>query len=65
MLSVGFLRAAEETPPGIRSIGRVAEVRSRTAVRRLDAPHLLKDVFEERKFRDGKPVSAHQRKAAA
>ena len=33
--------------------------------RRLDAPHLLKDVFEERKFRDGKPVSDHQRKAAA
>ena len=33
--------------------------------RRLDAPNLLKDVFEERKFRDGKPVSAHQRKAAA
>ena len=33
--------------------------------RRLDAPHLLKDVFEERKFRDAKPVSAHQRKAAA
>ena len=39
----------------------VAEKRFRT----LDAPHLLKDVFEERKFRDGKPLSAHQRKAAA
>ena len=25
--------------------------------RRLDAPHLLKDVFEGRKFEDGKPVS--------
>ena len=33
--------------------------------RRLDAPHLLKGVFEGRKFEDGKPVSAHQRKAAA
>ena len=33
--------------------------------RRLDAPHLLKDVYEGRQFRDGKPVSPHQRKAAA
>ena len=33
--------------------------------RRLDAPHLLKDVFEERKFEDGKPVSTQQRKNAA
>ena len=33
--------------------------------RRLDAPHLLKDVFEERKFRDGKPVLPNQRKVAA
>ena len=30
--------------------------------RRLDAPHLLKDVFEGRKFKDGKPVSTQQRK---
>ena len=30
--------------------------------RRLDAPHLLKDVFEGRKFEDGKPVSTQQRK---
>ena len=34
-------------------------------VRRLDAPHLLKDVFEGRKFEDGKPVSTQQRKNAA
>ena len=33
--------------------------------RRLDAPHLLKDVFEGRKFQDGKPVSTQQRKNAA
>jgi putative transposase len=33
--------------------------------RRLDAPHQLKDVFEGRKFEDGKPVSDRQRKEAA
>ena len=33
--------------------------------RRLDAPHLLKDVYEGRKFEDGKPVSTQQRKNAA
>ena len=33
--------------------------------RKLDAPHLLRDVFEGRKFEDGKPVSTQQRKAAA
>lgn len=33
--------------------------------RRLDAPHLLSDVFEGRKFVDGKPVPSQQRKAAA
>ena len=33
--------------------------------RRLDAPHLLKDVFEGRKFEDGKPVSTRRRKNAA
>lgn len=33
--------------------------------RRLDAPHLLRDVYEGREFRDGKPVSPQQRKAAA
>ena len=33
--------------------------------RRLDAPHLLWDVFKGRKFRDGEPVSTQQRKAAA
>jgi transposase-like protein len=33
--------------------------------RRLDAPHLLRDVLEGRKFEDGKPVSTQQRKAAA
>ena len=33
--------------------------------RRLDAPHLLKDVFEASKFEDGKPVSTQQRKNAA
>lgn len=33
--------------------------------RKLDAPHQLKDVFEGRKFEDGKPVSDHQRKEAA
>ena len=33
--------------------------------RRLEAPHLLKDVFEGRKFEDGKPVSTQQRTNAA
>ena len=33
--------------------------------RKLNAPHLLRDVFEGRKFEDGKPVLPHQRKAAA
>ena len=33
--------------------------------RRLDAPHLLRDVLEGRKFEDGKPVLAHQRTVAA
>ena len=33
--------------------------------RRLDAPDLLSDVFEGRKFEDGKPVSTQQRKVAA
>ena len=33
--------------------------------RKLNAPHLLEDVFEGRKFEDGKPVSTHQPKAAA
>jgi transposase-like protein len=33
--------------------------------RKLDAPHLLLDVFEGRNFEDGKPVSASQRRTAA
>lgn len=33
--------------------------------RRLDAPHLLSDVYEGRKFEDGKPISAQKRKVAA
>jgi len=33
--------------------------------RKLDAPHLLRDVFDGRKFEDGKPVLTKQRKAAA
>ncbi len=33
--------------------------------RRLDAPHVLRDVYEGRKFEDGKPVPSRQRKAAA
>lgn len=33
--------------------------------RKLDAPHLLSDVFEGRKFVDGKPVHSQQRKVAA
>ena len=33
--------------------------------RKLDAPHQLKDVFEGRKFEDGKPVSTDRRKEAA
>ena len=45
----------------IRKLLLVAEKR----FRRLDAPHLLKDVFEGRKFEDGKPVSTQQRKNAA
>jgi transposase-like protein len=33
--------------------------------RKLDAPHLLADVYEGREFWDGKPVLNHQRKSAA
>lgn len=33
--------------------------------RKLDAPHLLRDVLDGRKFEDGKPVLAQQRKVAA
>ena len=33
--------------------------------RKLNAPHLLSDVFQGRRFEDGKPVSTQQRKAAA
>jgi transposase-like protein len=33
--------------------------------RRLDAPHLLSDVYEGRRFVDGKPVHSQQRKVAA
>jgi transposase-like protein len=33
--------------------------------RKLDAPYLLRDVFEGRKFEDGKPVLTKQRKVAA
>jgi len=33
--------------------------------RKLNALHLLSDVFERRKFVDGKPVPSQQRKAAA
>ena len=33
--------------------------------RKLDAPHLLRDVLDGRKFEDGKPVLTHQRKVAA
>lgn len=33
--------------------------------RKLDAPHLLRDVFDGRKFEDGKPVLTRQRKVAA
>ncbi len=33
--------------------------------RKLDAPHLLSGVYDGRTFRDGKPVSTHQPKAAA
>ena len=49
------------TPEQIITALREAEKR----FRRLDAPHLLKDVFEGRKFEDGKPVSTQQRKNAA
>jgi putative transposase len=33
--------------------------------RKLNAPHLLRDVFDRRKFEDGKPVLSNQRKVAA
>ena len=33
--------------------------------RRLDAPHMLGEVYDGRKFVDGKPVSTHHGKAAA
>ena len=45
----------------IRKLLTVAEKR----FRKLNAPHLLGDVFEGRKFEDGKPVSTQQRKNAA
>jgi transposase-like protein len=33
--------------------------------RKLDAPHLLVDVYARRKFEDGKPVPSRQRRNAA
>jgi len=33
--------------------------------RKLNAPHLLRDVYEGRNFKDGQPVLSHQRKSAA
>ena len=33
--------------------------------RKLDAPHLLRDVFDGRKFEDGNPLLTQQRKVAA
>ena len=33
--------------------------------RKLNAPHLLRDVYEGRKFEDGKPVPSRQQRAAA
>ena len=48
-----------------RQIRRITAAKAEKRFRRLDAPHLLKDVFEGRKFEDGKPVSTQQRKNAA
>jgi transposase-like protein len=60
-----------------RAVQRYNKVESATALiwklltvaekrfRRLDALHLPKDVYEGRKFVNGKPVPSHQRKVAA
>ncbi len=55
------------TPSGSGRRGAVRESGA-AVVREADegaGPHLLKDVFEGRKFEDGKPVSTQQRKNAA
>ena len=46
-------------------IWKLLGVAIETQFRKLDAPHQLKDVFEGRKFEDGKPVSDQQRKEVA
>ncbi len=50
-----------DTKPLFALLLGVAEKR----FRKLRAPHQMKDVFEGRKFEDGKPVSTDQRKEAA
>ena len=54
--------------PRVRGVEERFESRVLPFVRTTDegaGPHLLKDVFEARKFEDGKPVSTQQRKNAA
>ena len=46
-------------------VDRRSGARGPEQVLQLDDPYLLKDVFEGRKFEDGKPVSTQQRKNAA
>ena len=60
LLGVGHFKRVESATALIWKLLLVAEKR----FRRLDAPHLLKDVFEGRKFEDGKPVSTQQRTQA-
>jgi len=54
-------KRAESATALIWKLLTVAEKR----FRKLDAPHLLRDVFEGRKFEDGMPVSTQQRTVAA
>lgn len=54
-------KRVEGATPLMWKLLMVAEKRFRT----LDAPHLLREVFDGRKFEDGKPVLTQQRKAAA
>ena len=60
LLGAGQFKRVESATALIWKLLLVAEKR----FRRLDAPHLLKDVFEGRKFEDGKPVSTQQRTRA-
>ena len=77
MGSAMTLRHGQQRPLRTTAAKRFKRVESATALiwklltvaekrfRKLNAPHLLSDVFEGRKFQDGKPVIHSQRKVAA